>query len=843
MERDPLRLAWTTSRPHHGFAALLLAAAGVVLLAGLDLARVLLDEVAAGAPPSPLLRLEMTGLEMMGFSPLVVFEGIRLDPAAHAAAVLTGLAAVPLLIALLLAGVGWLSAAIGARVLARIRATVLDAVLGASAASREGAAEAASLAGDALSSEGGILGSAVLSPARAAGVIGLVGAFTLAVDWRVGLALCAMLAIAAVLNARRSEGRLEAARARRAEGAAADQFFQDLLRRTAALRAHGTRAFERERVRRELIKRHRLVEARVRRLGLLESLTAAVFLLTPLVVLGSGAWLSSRQPGLTPGSLLAVSLAAALAVVSVREITHWHRLLEQVRPLLAELGRGVAALQTREPRGVIEALPRAGALVARGVSGYDPASGGRISGVDLSLAFPAHVALVGDGDVGLRVLAALIGGVLEPSTGRLTYGGVDLATADPVERAQRIAFAGGDTVLMPGTLRQNLLYGCSVRGEEAESRLAEAIAIAGLDRLIHARGLAGTIDPAREPQLAAAIVESRRVVQAELTAAGLDHFVDPFDAGRYNHHATIGENLLFGKPIGDTFREDNLASHPFVRAVLEAEELTKPLTAVGLSIATSMIEIFADMPDGHPLFERFSFFSAADRPYFEDLVERRSAGRRGAEPGRDREHLIGLALRYSESRHRLGLLDDTLRQRLLAARADFSKMLPTSLAPAIEFYDADRLCSAASVQDNLLFGRIASDQAGAEDAVHAVIRRVLTHRGLDAKVSRIGLDGAIDLRGDDLTPVEVAAVDLVRCLVRRPDILVVERALDGLSGSMADGLVARLRRALVGRGLVVVTSRLSEAMDRPPLDAVLRFERGALSLDQRRIDVAEPIRA
>jgi ABC-type multidrug transport system fused ATPase/permease subunit len=843
MERDPLRLAWTTSRLHHGLAALLLAAAGGVLVAGLDLLRLLLDEVAAGAPPSPLLRLEMTGLRILGFSPLVVFEGIRLDPAAHGAAVLAGLAAVPFLLALLLAGVGWLAAAIGTRVLSRIRAATLDAILGAPAAAREAAAEAASLAGEALSTEGGVLGSAVLSPVRSAGVIGLAAAFTLAIDWRIGLALCAMLAAAAVLSARRLKGRLETARARRAEGVAADQSFADLLRRRAALRAHGTSAFERERVRRELMKRHRPVEAREHRLGLLEALTTAVFLLTPLVVLGYGAWLSSRQTGPTPGALFATSLAAALAVVSVREMTQWHRLIERVRPLLAELGRSVALLQTGERRGVIEALPRAGTLVARGVSGYDPSSGGRISGVDLSLAFPAHVALVGEGDAGSRVLAALIGGVLEPSTGRLTYGGVDLATADPVERAQRIAYAGGETVLIPGTLRQNLLYGCAARGAEAEGRLAEAIAIAGLDRLIHARGLAGTLDPAREPQLAAAIVESRRVVHAELAAEGLDRFVDPFDAGRYNHHATIGENLLFGKPIGDTFREDNLASHPFVRAVLEAEELTKPLTAVGLSIATSMIEIFADIPEGHPLFERFAFFSAADWPYFEDLVERRSAGRRGPEPGRDREHLIGLALRYSESRHRLGLLDDALRQRLLAARADFSRMLPTSLAPAIEFYDAGRLCSAASVQDNLLFGRIASDQAGAEDSVHAIIRRVLTRRGLDAKVSRIGLEGAIDLRGDDLTPAAVAAVDLVRCLVRRPDILVVERALDGLSGAMADELVGRLRRALVGRGLVVATSRLSDAMDSPPLDAVLRFERGVLSLDQRKSDVAEPIPA
>ena len=49
-----------------------------------------------------------------------------------------------------------------------------------------------------------------------------------------------------------------------------------------------------------------------------------------------------------------------------------------------------------------------------------------------------------------------------------------------------------------------------------------------------------------------------------------------------------------------------------------------------------------------------------------------------------------------------------------------------------------RLCAAASVQDNLLFGRVAADQAGAQTAIQEVIRRVLTDRGLDAEVARIG---------------------------------------------------------------------------------------------------------
>ena len=91
--------------------------------------------------------------------------------------------------------------------------------------------------------------------------------------------------------------------------------------------------------------------------------------------------------------------------------------------------------------------------------------------------------------------------------------------------------------------------------------------------------------------------------------------------------------------------------------------------------------------------------------------------------GRDQERLIGLALRYNESRHRLGLLDEDMEARIVRRAGDLARMLPVSLQPAIEFYDATRFCAAASLQDNLLFGRVAADQAGAELAIQEVIRR------------------------------------------------------------------------------------------------------------------------
>ncbi|WP_243369299.1 ABC transporter ATP-binding protein [Microvirga solisilvae] len=823
MERDPLRLAWKTSPLRHALGFCLLVLAGLCLLVGLELIRIVVDRAVAGdaTAPAALLPIVLTPPSALWPQPIVLFSGIVLGPQSFTLASIGSILLVPVLIALLLIPLDAIAVGIGARALAALRAQALEAILKAPPQAQDDLSTATALAAHGLARENSVLGLSLFVPVKLGGMIGLAFAYVLVMDWYLGAVLAVVLTMGAILNARRALLRFDATAARHREGETAEGILADLEHRIPAMRAHGTGFYERDRVRNLLIEGHRPVARREYRLALVDSTAAIVLMLAPVAVLALGAWFAQSRP-LTAGMVAACALASALAAYGVREIVQWQRQALRARALLTDVARSLAALKPRDIKKGKASLPENGALVAQGVSAYDPASGARIASVNLNLAFPSHVALIGDGDAGPRLLAALMAGQIHPSVGHLTYGGVNLIEANPLERSQRLALAG-DTVLIEGSLKDNLLYGCQASAEELEHRLSDAIAVTGLDRLTHARGLSGTLDPKREPAIAAAIVEARRFVQAALAREELDRFVDPFDATRYNRYATIGENLLFGKPVGDTFHEDRLSAHPYVRALLEANDLTKTLSRIGLSIATSMVEIFTDIPDGHPLFERFSFFSAADRAYFQDLVERQSEQRR---PGRDQERLIGLALRYNESRHRLGLLDEALEQRILVARADFARMLPVSLKPAIEFYDQALFCSAASVQDNLLFGRIAADQAGAAEAVQGVIRRVLTERGLDGQVSRIGLDLPIDPQGDDLSLTDIAAVDLVRCLVRRPSILVVQRALDGLPGPAADRLVTALRRSMVGRGLIIVTPTISPAMDHPPFDAVIRFERG-----------------
>ena len=841
MERDPIRFvrrkaAW----PHVGAIALGLAALPLLWIA-LDLVRVLVDEVLArpGQGGTVVLgRIALPPIERADWPGLVLVEGLSLARGDLAYAAPGGLLAVGLLLAGIGLGVARLRAAIGARAVASLRRTIVDAVLTSRPAARDEARDLADLAGEGLARESGFLGGALLVPALGGAAIALCLLYGLVADWHLAGAMALALAAVALAAPARVAAARRAGETRLDEGAATRRALIDLARRLPAIRAHGTAAFERGRLVGELRARRHPVTRAEAALGATNAAATLIVALAPGIVLAAAAWLATAAgaPGL--GTVAACLAALAVALRAMGALLRWRRALGQAVPLFDEVARRLGALQARGRIPGTAALPAAGALQARGVMAYDPASGTRLSDADLLLGFPAHVALVGEAGSGARVFAALVGGALDPSSGTIAFGGVNLAEVDPAARAARIAYAGGDTVLVGGTLRQNLLYGAT-EGPDLDRRLVDAVTAVGLDRFVHARGLAGTVDPAREPKLAAAIVEARRKARAALAAESCEVLVDPFDPAAYNNHATIAENILFGVPLGDTFRDDHLASHPFMRALLEAEELTKPLAEMGLAIARSMVEIFADLPDGHPLFERFGFFPASQRAYVEDIVARRGVRQRGADQTRDRESLIGLTLRYNESRHRLGLLEEPMKERLLRARTAFAQLLPTSLQPAIEFYHPDRVCAAASLQDNLLFGRLAQDRAGAEREVMRVVRRVLADRGLDADVVRIGLDTRVDTRGDGLLPSEIAAIDLARCLVRRPDMLVVERALDDLAPAGAAALVARLRRAMVGRGLLVVTPELPAAMDEPPFDAVVRFERGAVAgVDTRRREAA-----
>src|SRR5260370_26009016 len=92
-----------------------------------------------------------------------------------------------------------------------------------------------------------------------------------------------------------------------------------------------------------------------------------------------------------------------------------------------------------------------------------------------------------------------------------------------------------------------------------------------------------------------------------------------------------------------------------------------------------------------------------------------------------------------------------MQQRLLEARRVFRAELPAGVGDQIEFFDPDSYNAAASLQDNILFGKIAYGEADAAVRVPQVLGEVLEALALRPAVIDVGLDYHVGTAGSRLS--------------------------------------------------------------------------------------------
>ena len=130
----------------------------------------------------------------------------------------------------------------------------------------------------------------------------------------------------------------------------------------------------------------------------------------------------------------------------------------------------------------------------------------------------------------------------------------------------------------------------------------------------------------------------------------------------------------------------------------------------------------------------------------------------------------------------MGLVDDDLQERILDGRNRFKNGLPDNLADSISFYDPDTYNAAASVQDNLLMGRVAHGIARGPQRVFEVMSATLKEMQLRDEILDLGLEFDIGSAGKRLSSVQRQKLGLARALIKQPDLLVLNRPLSALDG-------------------------------------------------------------
>ncbi|HEY8565017.1 MAG TPA: ABC transporter transmembrane domain-containing protein [Beijerinckiaceae bacterium] len=515
--------------------------------------------------------------------------------------------------------------------------------------------------------------------------------------------------------------------------------------------------------------------------------------------------------------------------------------------------------------------PLEGPLKAEGLMIADPHGGTLVEGAAIELPLPARVGLLSEGAPTAGLFARVLAGRSRDYGGTVAFGERHLADLPPGLIGQRFAYAGVEPVLFPGSLRDNLVYGLrrrppdltpeqrkaearrimeamrtgnpveSVEGpwidcaragasdlDDLDRLLIEALHRIGLGEDLYRFGLAGRVDPARDPDLPPRLIEARLRLRERLAAQNMADLVEPFDPARFNRQATVAENLLFGVPTSRALLGRDLAEHPAFRGALDAADLTRDLVRMGERIAETMTEIFRGLPQGHPLFEQFSFLGADELPDYEALLTRRRSTARRMARREDETRLLALPLAYIEPRHRLGLLDDAMRERLVAGRDTVRAALEKGGDPGVAFYEPDDVNGAAPVRDNLLFGRVNQTAANAQARVMEMVSAVVDELDLRVAVERVGLDHQVGPAGRLLSAPQRACVNLVRCIVKRPDVFVVDGGLAPLGEARARAVLKILLDGFAERTLFVT---LANERDAEGFDALIRFGGGGATVD------------
>jgi len=189
-------------------------------------------------------------------------------------------------------------------------------------------------------------------------------------------------------------------------------------------------------------------------------------------------------------------------------------------------------------------------------------------------------------------------------------------------------------------------------------------------------------------------------------------------------------------------------------------------------------------------------------PDYQQLLAR-TAGQSPAEMRvDDRLRLRSLSLKLIPSRHRLGLITKDIQEKVLRVREMFAEGLPKDLQGAVEFFDPDRYNRASTLQDNILFGKVSYGEANAVTKLSLMIGDVLDSLSLRDAIMIAGLEYSVGVAGARLSAAQRQKVNMARCLIKRPELLIVNEGISNLDGAAQRPVLDAVMKEMEGRGVI-----------------------------------------
>jgi putative ABC transport system ATP-binding protein len=467
-----------------------------------------------------------------------------------------------------------------------------------------------------------------------------------------------------------------------------------------------------------------------------------------------------------------------------------------------------------------------------------------IADVTATIPEGATVAVVGEDVDGRADILELMAGLVVATSGDVKIGGRDLDTLPEAVLGRSIAYVGPNPYVFSETIRGNLTYGLRHRPTlpegwpdtaEAKRRYEEAKTTAntffpmdmpwndlaeaqvssleeldenslallekvGLGDDAFRLGLSARIDPkapgAPVEELIAARKKAAERILSDSQAADL---VELWKAEKLNPSATLAENVLFALPADPTVSMGDLVTDPLVAKFLDSAGIADEFLQMGVEIARTMVELFAQLSGEGSLLAEFSFITPDELPIYDRLIKRIDKQGIGKLSKSERSDLMGLAFELVPARHRLDILNDDRERKIIEARPAFRALIDAEGDDRFVPFDPELLIPPLSIEDNVLFGKPRVDRRGSRERVDKIIRDVIVDMGLQGQIQRAGLDYNVGVAGSRLSPAQRQRIAVVRALLKRPNVAI----FDGIFSTSNDPLLKIVREELPQATLVV----------------------------------------